>query len=76
MLTERKPGSYAAACDKCGAVLELDAPDVDVARAELVTRGWVGAAQRGKHRERWHWWCPRCAPKPSPSFGRSTGDMR
>ena len=76
MLTPAKrPPGFLAKCDKCGATLSLEMTDIEAARAELVRLGWLEAAQRGKQRERWHWWCPSCAPKPSMSFGRSTGDM-
>lgn len=58
---------YVATCDKCGDVAELDEENVDDARADLVKIGWLEMARDGKGRERWHWHCKTCRPKPSSS---------
>lgn len=78
MLSQRKPaGDHVATCDKCRAVLELEIADVDAARRELGARGWMEAARKGRGRERWDWWCPRCAPSSAPAktFGLTTAQM-
>jgi len=63
---------YVATCDKCGATAELDEDNVDDARFDLTRIGWLECARAGKERERWHWWCKTCAPKPSSGLGPST----
>ena len=62
MLSEDPPTRFHAACDRCGAVHNFEARDVDTARLSLRTLGWREAPVLQRMRDRWLWWCSRCAP--------------
>ncbi|HEY2510530.1 MAG TPA: hypothetical protein VGI39_06730 [Polyangiaceae bacterium] len=57
-------GRFVALCDHCRSPIpvELEAADLSAAREQLVRRGWLEGALRGRRSERWGWVCPACNP--------------
>jgi hypothetical protein len=73
MLNKSERSGFTAQCDRCRTSVELaEVADDAAARSLLVTRGWLECARKGRRRERWDWWCPRCAPSPPTTRGRTT----
>lgn len=70
------PKRFVASCDKCSKhSVDFEAHTRDEAEKILKRDGWTDHARAGKGRDRWHWWCPTCAPKPFEGIPRSASAM-